>query len=76
MLLFAFGVSIDSFSVGFGIKALTNNIFIASSIFAISSFIFTEGGLLMGSIAKKLIGIYANIFGSIILLIIGIIHFI
>ena len=41
MFLFAFGVSIDSFSVGIGIKAITNNIYLAISIFSICSFIFT-----------------------------------
>lgn len=76
MLLFAFGVSLDSFSVGLGIKAITDNIYLAMSLFAVCSFIFTYGGLIVGKYASKLLGTYANIIGAIILFILGIIHII
>ena len=76
MLLFAFGVSLDSFSVGLGIKAITDNIYLAMSLFAVCSFIFTYGGLIIGKYASKLLGTYANIIGAIILFILGIIHII
>lgn len=76
MFLFALGVSLDSFSVGLGIKAITNNIFLATTIFALVSFIFTYLGVLVGKFASKIIGIYANIVGVIILFIIGIAHII
>ena len=58
MLLFAFGVSIDSFSVGLGIKA----------------FLFTYGGIIVGKQANKILGMYANIIGVIILFILGLAH--
>ncbi len=74
MLLFAFGVSLDSFSVGLGLNAITNNIYLAMTIFAICSFIFTFTGIIIGKQANKLLGIYANIFGVIILLILGLAH--
>ena len=74
MFLFALGVSLDSFSVGLGIKAITENINLATSIFAICSFIFTFTGILIGKFANKFIGTYASIFGVIILLILGIVH--
>lgn len=74
MFLFAIGVSLDSFSVGLGIKAITENIYLAMAIFAICSFIFTMGGVVIGRGANKLIGRYANGMGAIILLILGIGH--
>lgn len=74
MLLFAFGVSLDSFSVGLGIKAITDNINLACSIFAICSFLFTFGGIMIGKFASKFIGTYASICGVIILFILGLVH--
>lgn len=74
MFLFAFGVSIDSFSVGLGIKAITSNIYLAISIFSLSSFLFTYGGIIVGKQANKILGIYANIIGIIILFILGLVH--
>ena len=74
MLFFAFGVSIDSFSVGIGMNALTNHIILATSIFAICSFSFTFSGIILGNYAKKKIGILANFIGFIILFILGLSH--
>ena len=74
MFLFALGVSLDSFSVGLGIKAITENINLATSIFAICSFIFTFTGIMIGKFANKFIGTYASILGVVILLILGIVH--
>lgn len=76
MFLFAFGVSLDSFSVGLGIKAITDNINLATSIFAICSFLFTFSGIMIGKFANKYIGTYASILGVIILFILGIVHII
>lgn len=76
MMLFAFGVSLDSFSVGLGIKAITENIYFAMSIFAICSFIFTFIGMEIGKYANKFLGTYANVLGAIILFILGIAHII
>ena len=41
MLIFSFGVSLDSFSLGLGLKAITSNIYLAMFIFAICSATFT-----------------------------------
>lgn len=76
MFLFAFGVSIDSFSLGFGLKAITDNIILANSVFAICSFSFTFVGLYIGKFANKYLGVYANIIGAVILAILGVIHLI
>ncbi len=74
MFLFAFGVSLDSFSVGLGLKALTNNIYLAMIIFSICSFSFTFMGVVIGRYANKILGVYASIIGILILLILGIAH--
>ncbi len=74
MFIFAFGVSIDSFSLGIGIKAITENMYLAMSIFCICSFLFTYVGIKIGSFASELIGKYASILGAIILVIIGLTH--
>ncbi len=76
MFLFAFGVSLDSFTVGLGIKAITEKIYFAMIIFAICSFIFTFLGLVIGRQANKCLGNYANIIGATILLALGIGHLI
>ncbi len=74
MLLFAFGVSIDSFSTGLGLQAITTNMIGSVIIFSITSFCFTYLGLLIGKYANKLLGTYACILGSLLLICIGIMH--
>lgn len=74
MFLFSLGVSIDSFSTGIGLSAITSNMLIAVIIFSITSFCFTYIGLLIGKYANRLLGVYATIFGAILLIIIGVFH--
>lgn len=76
MFVFAFGVSLDSFSLGMGLKAITDNIYMAMSVFAICSAFFTFMGVVIGRFANKLLGIYANILGAIILFVLGLMHLI
>lgn len=76
MILFALGVSLDSFSIGLGIKAITQNIYLAMGIFSVCSFSFTFMGVIIGRYASKFFGIYANIIGAIILIGMGIAHLI
>lgn len=76
MFVFAFGVSLDSFSLGIGLKAITSNIYLAMSIFAICSALFTYFGVVVGRFANKLLGTYANILGAIILFVLGFMHLI
>ena len=59
MILFALGVSLDSFSVGLGLKAITNNIYLSMAIFSICSASFTFLGVIIGRYASKLLGVYA-----------------
>lgn len=70
-LLFGFAVSVDSFSVGVGLESITSNYFIASFLFALSSFIFSYLGLTLGKKINKLIGALSTILGGLILIIIG-----
>ncbi len=76
LLLIALSVSIDSFSVGLGISALTHNYYFASLIFALCSCSFTYLGLTIGKYCSNKLGKLANILGIALLLILGIIHII
>lgn len=71
-ILFAFTVSIDSFTVGIGLSLTNKNIVIPSIIFSIISLIFTLMGLILGKKLSKTLGKKAIYVGIIILLVLGI----
>lgn len=72
LFLFAFGVSLDSFSIGLGIKAITNNLFLSSCIFSICSFSFTFLGLTIGKYINKVLKNYSYLIGAISLFLLGV----
>ena len=72
MLLFGLAVSIDSFSVGLGLKTIYENVFISSIIFSLISFVFTYIGLHLGKRINMLVGKISTLIGGITLIIIGI----
>ena len=74
MFLFAFGVSIDAFSTGLGLDAITNNKIFTMLIFTVTSFGFTLLGLLIGKFAKELVGKKASIVGFLLLICLGVYH--
>ena len=74
IFLFAFGVSIDAFSTGLGLSAITKSKVAAMLIFSIVSFLFTMLGLAIGKFASKKLGKKANILGFLLLVILGVIH--
>ena len=74
MILFGLAVSIDSFSVGIGINSISNNFLMCSTIFSITSFIFTYIGLVLGNKLNQLIGKISTLIGGITLMILGIIY--
>lgn|SRR5574344_137912 len=74
MLLFGFAVSIDSFSTGIGIKTLTSYPFFAYITFSTISFSLTYIGLVLGQSISSKIGVYSNIIGAIVLIMIGIFY--
>ena len=75
-LIFGLSVSIDSLTVGIGLKAITNSFLLSSIIFSLSSFLFTYLGLILGNVIGKKIGTYSKIAGGIILIVIAVIMFI
>lgn len=75
-IIFGFAVSIDSFSVGLGLKAIYNNPYIASLIFSLSSLSFTYMGLKLGKKINDAIGRISTLLGGIVLIIIGILYLI
>lgn len=74
MFLVSISVSLDSFSTGLGLKAITNDILLSGMIFSICAASFTFMGLLIGKYSNEKLGIYANIIGIIMLIILGLIH--
>ena len=70
--LFAFGVSLDSFSVGLGINAITTNYLLASTIFTICSSLLTFLGLSLGKYISSILSKYSYLLGTIILFLLGI----
>ena len=72
VFLFAFSVSIDSFSLGIGLGVHEENTVLCGLLFSIFSFIFTKVGLDCGKRLTIRFGKIANVFGSIILLLLGI----
>lgn len=74
MFLVAISVSLDSFSTGLGLSAITNNFILSGLIFSTCAASFTFLGLLIGKYSSNKIGFYANILGIILLFILGILH--
>lgn len=68
MLIFAFLVSFDSFTLGIGIKYITSNIFFASTIFMILSSLFTFLGFILGKYLTKKATYKIKLIGIILLL--------
>lgn len=71
-LLFGLAVSLDSFSVGLGLKVIYSNPFISCALFSISSAFFTALGLFLGKIIHEHIGKISTFFGGIALIMLGI----
>ncbi len=71
ILLFAFTVSLDSFSVGIAISARSEAIFIPMLMFSSVSCFFTYLGLMIGKKVNTILGKYTNRVGGIILIILS-----
>lgn len=74
VFLFAFTVSIDSFSVGIGLSAICARKILAVGIFSIFSFLFTFIGIMIGSKLTEKFGRVSTILGSIVLLFLSIVY--
>src|SRR5699024_2512859 len=73
--IFGFSVSIDSFSVGIALGTHNENIILAGTLFALTSFIFTLVGLNIGKFLTLKFGKIANVIGSILLLVLALTYF-
>ncbi len=67
-VIFGFAVSIDSFSVGIGLEAMTNNYMLAATMFALLSSSLTLLGLAVGYRVNKLLGNVAPMLGGLLLI--------
>jgi len=74
MILISISVSLDSFSTGLGLSAITSDVFISGIIFSVCAASFTFLGLIIGKYSNKKLGIYANLLGIGLLFLLGIIH--
>ena len=74
LFLFAFAVSIDSFSVGLTLTNISPNYILSAIIFAFFSAFFTFTGLLLGKKIAKLVGKISTIIGGIVLMLIGLMY--
>lgn len=74
MLLFGFAVSIDSFTLGLGLRVIYKVPLISASVFSITSFLFTYIGLTMGKKINEIVGRLSTIIGGILLIIISIMY--
>lgn len=74
MIIFGLTVSIDSFSVGLGLNAISKNIIISSFIFSITSFAFTLEGLLIGKKINQIFGCISTLIGGAVLILIAILY--
>lgn len=74
MFLLGISVSLDSFSTGLGLSAITNDVIASGIIFSICAASFSFLGLLIGKYSSEKLGIYGNILGIILLIFIGITH--
>ncbi len=72
IIIFAFTVSLDSFSIG--IALTKSNILLSIITFAITSLIFTYLGLRLGKIIKKSLGNLSTKIGGIILILLSFYH--
>lgn len=73
--IFALGVSLDSFGVGFALPMDIAVCIKSFFIFTLCSSLFTYIGLNLGTVLNGLIGKYSVLLGSLIMTILGIINF-
>lgn len=72
VMLFAFTVSVDSFSIGIGLGITNTNMLLPCIIFSLISSIFTYIGVILGNKLVNKFGNTTTLIGSIILLVLGI----
>lgn len=76
LFLFGLAVSIDSFSVGIGLRAITSHFILCASTFSVASFSFTYLGLFLGKKINFIFGKISTVIGGGVLIVIGFIYLI
>lgn len=76
ILLFGLAVSIDSLSVGIGLKSMTEHYLLSAFFFSFFSFLFTLLGLRLGKKVHQKIGKISTTIGGIVLIVLGFIYLI
>nr|WGE04878.1 manganese efflux pump [Bacillus subtilis] len=71
LLLFAIGVSLDSFSVGLSLGIYGSHPFLTITLFGLFSMMLTWLGLLVGKQVQSWLGTYSEALGGIILIVFG-----
>lgn len=74
-LLFGLSVSIDSLTTGIGLSVINNNYLECSSVFMLTSSIFTYLGLILGNKLNNKLGSISTIIGGIILILLAIYYY-
>lgn len=74
LLLFGLAVSMDSFSIGIGLNAISHKKILCALTFSVTSYIFTYLGLNLGKKINQWIGKISTIIGGLVLIAIGIIY--
>lgn len=74
IFLYALSVSLDSFSVGIGLKALTDKIIIPPIIFSLCAGTITYMGLILGKYSQKVWKEKSSLIGIILLILISIVN--
>lgn len=71
LLFFGLAVSLDSFSVGLGLRTVYEIPMVCAIIFMVSSFCFTYLGLKLGKKINNKLGSISTLFGGLMLILIG-----
>ncbi len=74
MIIYAFSVSLDSFTVGIGVRNITSIPLLASLIFCCVSMLFTYSGVWIGNFSYEKLGNISKLIGLIIMIVITLIH--
>ncbi|MBQ6840888.1 MAG: manganese efflux pump [Bacilli bacterium] len=76
MIIYAFSVSIDSLTVGIGLKNIVEYPLVGAFTFSLVSFIFTFLGLIIGNYSYEKLGKTSKIIGFLIIVSLAIVHLI
>lgn len=72
LLIQAVATSIDAFAIGVGFSAGKTNIFFASSVIAVTTFVLATVSVFIGRIFGDMLGKKAEVFGGVLLILLGI----